>query len=522
MKNLLGFTAAVLILSTGCSNNVASPGNDIRSALPEKSHTIIDAWPEAGQVLFAEGCPVQLDTYTAVHSVSGNGILTIDVRSHDFDPVAALIDGDGNLIAFNDNWKLSANARLVVQDIPSGAELLVFSPDDSRGLYDVLVKEGTANDLEVYQEASDFSDGTVTGWIDDNRFDSYLDRILRESLQDDVYVTNYPQARLYPFSIDSSGLASLLLESDDFDPYLVLMEAYDGAYSFIEANDDYSGSNSRIVRELEAGNYIALVMPYSTGNSGRFSLELEILGEEVLQIQEVQALEPGTDYTSEIVENRNFAMGWWPEMRDNYEVPGFLSPLSPVAGFVFTIENAMVYEVNASGDMDVCLTLLRRNEDNNIEFVSSNDDYGDLGSNSRIVQPLLPGEYIALVSQYSGSSGCEVTFSYSETEETINTLRSGRAVSEYLSYDIESLLFQMSLQEGYSYSISVESDELDPIITLILADGHQLSDDDGGSGTNSLLNFTVNSGQGGDCFLIVEKYSGGEGTFTLILEETGR
>ncbi len=522
MKKLLGFTAVVLVLSTGCSNNVASPENDIRSALPEKSHTIIDAWPEAGQVLFAEGCPVQLDTYTAVHSVSGNGILTIDVRSHDFDPVAALIDSDGNLIAFNDNWKLSTNARLVVQNIPSGAKLLVFSPDDSRGLYDVLVKEGTENDLEVYQEASDFSDGTVTGWIDDNRFDSYLDRILRESFQDEVYVTNYPQARLYPFELDSSGLVSLFLESDDFDPFLVLMEAYDGTYSFIESNDDYSGSNSRIVRELEAGNYIALVMPYSTGNSGRFSLELEILGEEVLQIQEVQALEPATEYTSEIVENQNFAMGWWPEMRDNWEVPGFLSPLSPVAGFVFTIENAMVYEVNASSNVDVCLTLLRRDEDSSTEFVSSNDDYGDLGSNSRIVQPLLPGEYIALVSQYSGSSGCEVSFSYRETEETINTLRPGIAVSEYLSYDIESLLFQVDLQEGYSYSISLESDELDPLITLILADGYRLTDDDGGDGTNSLLNFTVNSGQGGSCFLIAEKYSGGEGTFTVRLEETGR
>ena len=522
MKKLLGLIVVVLIYSTGCSNRTVTPGNDIRSALPEKSHTIIDAWPEAGQILFAEGRPVQLDTYTAVHSVSGRGIVTIDVRSHDFDPIAVLIDADGNLIAFNDNWKLSTNARLVVQDIPTGAKLLVFSPDDSRGLYDVLVREGTANDLAVYQEASDFSDGTVTGWIEGDRFDSYLDRILRESLQDDVYITNYPQAKLYPFSLDSSGLVSLLLESDDFDSYLVLMEVYEGIYNFIEYSDDYSGSNSRIVGDFEAGDYIALVMPYSAGDSGRFSLKLEILDEDALEIQEVLAGEPGTEYTSEIVENQNFAIGWWPDMSDNWEVPGFLSPFSPVAGFVFTIENAMVYEVNASGDMDICLTLIRRDGDGNIEFVSSNDDYGDLGSNSRIVEPLLPGEYIALVSLYSGSGGCEVTFSYRETEETINTLRSGRTVSEYLSYETESLLYQMSLQEGHSYSISAESDELDPIITLILADGQRLTDDDGGDGTNSLLNFTVNSGKGGNCFLIVAKYSGGEGTFTVRLEETGR
>ncbi len=522
MKKLLGITIAFLIIFAGCSNSVVTPGNDVRGALPEKTHTIIDAWPEAGQILFAEGCPVLLDTYTAVHLVSGDGILLIDVRSHDFNPVAALIDNDGNLIAINDNWKQSTDARLVVEDIPSGSELLVFSPDDSRGLYDIIVKEGTDNDLEVYLEATDFSDGTVTGWIEDNRFDSYLDRILREFLQDDVYVTNYPQAKLYPFSLDSSGFASLFLESDDFDTFLILMEVIEDTYSFIEFNDDYSGSNSRVVRELEAGNYIAVVMPYAAGNSGGFSLELEILDEDALQIQEVQAVEPGTDYTSEIMENQNFAMGWWPDMRDNWEVPGFLSPLSPVTGFVFTIENALVYEVNASGDVDVCLTLIRRDEEDNIEFISSNDDYGDLGSNSRIVEPLLPGEYIALVSLYSGSGGSEVTFSYNETEETISTLRSGRTVSEYMPFEIENLLFQINLQEGYSYSISAESAELDPMITLILADGHRLTDDDGGEGTNSLLNFTVNPGQGGNCFLIIEKYSGGEGTFTVRLEETDR
>lgn len=205
-------------------------------------------------------------------------------------------------------------------------------------------------------------------------------------------------------------------------------------------------------------------------------------------------------------------------MRDNWEVPGFLSPFSPVAGFVFTIENTSVYEVNASGNVDVCLTLLRRGEEGNIELISSNDDHVDIDTDSRIVEPLLPGEYIGLVSTYSGSGGSEVTFSWEEIEVNINTLREGRTYSEYLPVETESLLYRMNLHEGRSYSISAESDELDPVITLILADGYRLTDDDGGDGTNSLLNFTVNQGQDGDCFLIVRKYSGGEGTFTVRLE----
>jgi len=59
-------------------------------------------------------------------------------------------------------------------------------------------------------------------------------------------------------------------------------------------------------------------------------------------------------------------------------------------------------------------------------------------------------------------------------------------------------------------------------MTLMLADGENLYDDDGGDGSNSLLHFTVTENQAGDSFLIVGKYSSGEGTFTILLEETSR
>jgi hypothetical protein len=348
-------------------------------------------------------------------------------------------------------------------------------------------------------------------------YDAYLYSILREALENDVYVDNYSQAELLPFTIDNEGLISISLESDDFDPYLILMTVEDGTYTFLEYNDDYSGSYSRIVRELDPGDYIALVMPYSTGSHGRFTLEMESIDEEALETVEIPAQQQDTNYTGEIVNDRNFAIAWWPDMVDNYEAPGFLTPFIPVAAFTFTVDNTSVYEINASGEMDVCITVLRKDGDS-IQYVASNDDYGDLGSNSRVVEPLMPGDYIVFISPYSGSSEGDVTFSWSEDEGGISTLRAGRFTEIYAPYETESIIYRLSLQAGTSYSISVESNEMDPVITLVLPDGESLYDDDGGEGNNSLLLFTVTESQAGESFLVVEKYSSGEGTFTILLE----
>jgi hypothetical protein len=521
MKTLLAFVIVLSMLTVACGSGVATPGNVIRSALPEKTHTLTDAWPMAGSALFAQGCPVQTDTYTAVHNVSGSGIIVINVRSHDFDPIAVVIDGDGNPVAFSSSWK-GTSARIVLDGAPSGGKLLVFSPDDTRGLYDVIVEEGTPEDFETFIDATDFSGGTITGWIEAGSDNAYLNSILREALEDDVYIYNYSQAELFPFTIESEKLISISLESDDFDSYLVILAVEDGTYTFVDYNDDYSGSNARIVRELDTGNYIALVMPYSAGSSGRFTLALEVIDEEALEKVEIIASLMDVDYITEIIPDRNFALAWWPDMSDNWDAPGFLTPFTPVAAFTFTVETTLVYELNASGYMDVCLTLLKSDAEGNVQYVASNDDYPDLGSDSRIIQPLLPGEYIALVSPYSGTSEDEVIFSWSEDDEGISTLSVGRSTEVYASYETETIIYKLNLQAGTSYSVSVGSDELDTVVTLILPDGENLYDDDGGDGSNSLLHFTVNENQAGDSFLIVGKYSSGEGTFTILLEETSR
>jgi len=517
MKTVFAVIPLIIVLTVSCTSRIASPGTDIRSELPEKTHTILDAWPNAEEILLIQGRPVNLDTYTAVHGISGEGILVIEVRSHDFDPVAVLLDGEGNLLAFNDDWGIKSSARLVVQEVPSGTSLLVFSPDDTRGLYDVLVREGSQRDLDEFISRSDLAEGSVRGWIEDDRYDVCLDRILRAFLGNDVYVSNFPVARLFPFSIEETeGLISLLLESEEFDTYLVLVEVKGDVYRFISYSDDYSGSDSRIVTSCDPGNYIALVMPYSSDSEGEFFLTLEVLGEDYLETTSVEAEEQGRIYSASIEPERNFAINWWPGMADDWNVPGFLSPFTPVAGFVFSVEEMAVYEINAFSDMDVCLTLLRRDGDN-VEYISSNDDYGDLGSDSRVIEPLPQGEYIALVSPYGSGEG-EVSFYWQETDVPVSVLRPGRTIEENFPYETSYLMYSMNLAEDRSYTISAESDQIDLVITVILADGSRLTDDDGGEGTNSLLVFSPSPDQSGECYLLVTKYSEAEGDVSISLE----
>jgi hypothetical protein len=516
MKIIAAAGVAAIMLAAGCSSGVATPGNDIRGALPEKTHTLEEMWDDAGNVLFSLGRPMKLDTYTEVHGISGSGILVIDVRSHDFDPVAVVLDGEDNLVAFCDDWKETSNARVVLDGVPSGGRLLVFSPDDSRGLYDVVVTQGSIEDLETFQSMTSLESGMVRGFMDEGSNNPVLESALRNALENNVYNYNYSQAQLFPFSVTGHDLVSLSLESDQFDPYLVLMSIEDRQYFFVNYNDDYNGAYSRLIQELDPGDYIAVVMPYSAGGTGDFTLKMESVDPLALEPVGVSADQPGMEYRGDIVPDRNFAIAWWPEIGESWEVPAFLDPFSPVAAFTFSVDRPAVHQLSAYGDVDICLTLLKL-QDGFTQFVASNDDYIDMGTDSRILQPLMPGDYIAIVSPYSLSDGASVTFAWEVEETDLPVLRQGRSTQQYADYETESLLYRLELQSGRSYTISVESQELDPVITLYLPDGEILYDDDGGEGTNSMLTFTPSSGQTGDAFLVVEKYSAGEGTFSIEL-----
>jgi hypothetical protein len=123
---------SILVLSA-CSSGLVKPGAEVRSALPPKTHTLAEAWSGAESALSAIGQPVPLDVYTQVHQISGNGIIVIEVRSHDFDALAAVVNGAGELVAFNDNWGGTRNARVVIDGAPAGGEASGLQPGRLQG-----------------------------------------------------------------------------------------------------------------------------------------------------------------------------------------------------------------------------------------------------------------------------------------------------------------------------------------------------------------------------------------------------
>lgn len=518
MKIKTAMLIAACALLPSCSRGVVRPGHDLRVSLPEKTHTLAHVWSGAGEALLGIGQPMRVDVYAEAHRISGSGIMVIEVRSHDFDPVAAVIDGTGRLAAFNDDWRETRNARIVLDGIPSGARLLVFSPDDSRGLYDVVVRQGTQADLDEFNNSTDLSSGEVTAWLSSGARNRVIEELLRDALQDQVYNSNYSRGRLYPFTVEKRGLVSISLESDEFDPFLVLMERVNGALSFVEYNDDYNGVWSRIIRELEPGEYMAVVLPYSESGHGQYTLRLESIDPEAFQRAGTDASAQGVEHSGEIVPGRNYALAWWPDMLQSWEAPSFLSPFSPAAPFTFTVQETAVYQLNALGDMDVCLTVLRP-LNGETRFIAANDDHQGMGTNSRVRGILVPGDYAALVSHFYGTEQGQVRFSWSREAADVRSLRTGSSVRATASYETESLFYRFDVVQGRTYTLTVESSDLDPVITLYMPDGAVLSDDDGGEGTNSRLNFTVEEGQTGACFLQVDKYSPGDGSFTVLLEQ---
>lgn len=511
--------AVIMILSlialSACSSGLVKPGAQLRSALPPRTHTLAEAWNEAENALSAIGQPVLTDVYTQVHQISGSGIIVIDVKSHDFDVLAAVVDGAGELVAFNDNWDGTRNARIVIDGVPEGARLLVFSRDDSRGLYDVVVTQGTQEDMEEFTAASNLQSGEVRGWLDQNTRNPMMDNLLREPLSDWVSNYNFSRALLYPFSVEEPGLVSLSLESDEFDPYLVLMSVENGSFEFVEYNDDFAGTWSRIIREFAPGEYIAVVMPYSDSGFGEFVLRLETYGPEMFETAETEAPEEGVSYTGSVVPDRNLVIAWWPEILEDWSAPSFLTAFTPAAVFRFSTTTPDIYRINATGTADVCLTVFR-DTDGQLQLVSFNDDSPDMGSNSSVTELLVPGDYVALVSLYSSTDLTEeVGFNWSPANSTIQRIRPGSSVQVSAPYETESLFFQLDVTAGREYTLRVQSTDLDPVTTLFLPDGESLYSDDDGEGTNSMITFTPTAEQAGTCFIKVVKYSPGDGSFTV-------
>jgi hypothetical protein len=200
------------------------------------------------------GQPVDYYQFT----LPSDGVVAAFMTSSDVDGYLTLLDSGGNALRSDDNSYGYADP-MIVQYLPAGTYRLAARAAGSSvgGLYEVDVRStlgprppfcGSAGTLAVGAAAA----GAI-GYSSCQYAGSFAD--------------------LYQFQLTGSATIDLRLNSDDFDAYLVLLDAQG---NLVDQDDDSGGgTNSRINRLLGAGTYYVVAKPngdYTAG--GNYSVTL--------------------------------------------------------------------------------------------------------------------------------------------------------------------------------------------------------------------------------------------------------
>lgn len=531
-RTLLVCSLALVALTIGCTRPL-KPGTELRGELTREKR-LSDFMDDAQTSFVAAGRPVDEDWACAVYPIRARRDVVIEAESDEFDPVLAAIDKDGALIGVCDDWNGRTDARLVLMDVPRGTRLMVFGVDGRRGEYKLSVSEADSSDYQDFLAATSLSSGSVRSEVVEGKEDDAMNDALSSALQNNTWLSSYAGGRVYPFTVAEHGLYSMDLVSDntsEFDPILAIVRIDGDRYRYVAYNDDFGMDlNSRVDEILDPGDYAAVVLSYNEQSNGEYTLTLRKYEAEALVPRIVDAPSPGTLYTGEITSGEGLAAGIWPSIsRDKpYEV--LTSAASPCACFEFTIVPAQagLYDVDAgSSDVDVFLTLLRRDADS-VLYVASNDDFGGT-VDSKVSRVLTPGTYVAMVSAYGDSSAGAVDFSYQPSLTPPTPLQPNRPVDSEISLDSPQLVFTFDAIAGSTYTLSATALEpdsgggLDTFVEATLADGSQLSDDDSGGNLNSRLTIAPTPEQSGRVLVVVrDLYNSGTGRVRVELTQERR
>jgi hypothetical protein len=518
MRKLMIATIAVLLLGA-CGGATLRPGRVVSADLPIVTHSLRELWPGAVETLHATGYPVRGDWYADSYALKAGGSIGIEATSDDFTPVLAVIDASGHVLAVNDCREGRNDAWVALPEVPAGARLFVFSLDDRRGDYSLGCSELTPEEASRILPSPGLQPGANRGWIPAHRTYAQLEQELDQNFGDWVYSGSFQTARVHPFSVTEEGLVTLEVTDADFDAVMVLASAWVDSYGYITYQDDTVDMLPRISSFLQPGDYVAVVMSYSEGEGGPYTLHYDFLRTAGLTVDIVTAPEQGIETRGEIAAGRNLAITLWKELADGIFTDSSLEPSDPTAAFGFTVAAPGMYEIDATSEFDISLTLLRRTPDGMV-YVGYNDDGGeDLGTNSRLTTMLAPGDYVALVAPYYEGDVGAVSLTWTADEIEIPILQSGRSMDIDITFDTPQAYVRFEVAPGHTYEISAVDDVLDSTLEAFLPDGTSLFDDDSGGDYNSLLTITPTAEQAGYCFLKVATYwSDSEGDITVSLE----
>ncbi len=248
------------------------------------------------------------------------------------------------------------------------------------------------------------------------------------------------------------------MRADEFDAYLELR----GPNGYYREDDDSAGNlNARIADFLEPGDYTVTARSAFGNGSGLFTLVAEpreLPGEG--ELRNDGAIQPG--------ESLN---GWFSGQPLSYELE---------------IEEAGMYQIEMnSSDVDAYLVL----EGDSGYYREDDDSAGNL--DARIADFLAPGNYqITARTAYGTDSGLfTLSVASRELPEDVELRNEGELTPDETIngwYSGEPLTYQLTLTESSRVTLAMNSTDFDTYLELY-GEGVSYSDDDGGQGTNALL-----------------------------------
>ncbi len=352
LARLVALAALLVSSSTLAMQPLASPIYYLATA-PE----LVDGVPVIGELTTASGRNFKDGSYLDVLVLRSAGQETVDVRveSDDFDTYLTLVSPAGEVLDANDYVQPLGDAF-------DAARVRTYLPE--AGTYLVVVSGYGPTDLGRYTVTRTrfVAPPKVVVDVDvPGRYAGYLE----EMAADMLWIT-----------VDAPTTVRATLRSVDFD---TVLEVYDGRGRFVDANDDFDGTDSRLVLDLEPGRYEFLVKGYWEDASGAYAFDVDVY-------QRPPRVEVDVDA---------------PGARE-----GFLAP-DAVDTYVLRLAAPTTVTVDVRS---VAFDAYLEAYDADRYWIDANDDFE--GSDARLVLDLGPGTTYFEVSSFWSSDTGEYTISF--------------------------------------------------------------------------------------------------------------
>lgn len=326
--------------------------------------------------------------------------------------------------------------------------------------------------------------------------------------------------RAYRFQATEGQRLVATLQSDAFDTFLIVSRVVGPLVEEVKSDDDGGDDTDSRLRVTipHTGTYLVVAQSYSEDGTGAYTLGLQTAPEPTTG--RARAVTMGQEVTGELAETDNTD----DEADRYYDLYTFTGR----PGQRITIEMA-------SDDFDTYLNLGRM-EGGEFVSVATDDDGGEEGTDSRLSHTLdEAGEYAVRATSFSEGLG-EYTLTVRERVARApappRPLTSGREASSQLDEDDATLETDGSYYELWSYqghagerlTIRMESEDFDTYVAIgrmeECGEFEEIATmDDGGEGTNSLLEVTLP--EDGEYVIRANSFRADEtGAYTLVVESS--